>query len=297
MHKKTVLFGPSGFLGPAILSKYPEIIAVGRKSPPFYCRNKFIKVESLNDLSKLDKIKISKVIFLIGNSNHHVLNKSNLEKSLNYNLIPLKKALNYFSNRKLKKFISFSGALVYDEHKLKVPCKENSPLNSLKDNYIFSKYMAEKTIETFSDRIPWINIRLSNIYGPSLLDRPDIVISIFRKILKKKTIKIKSFKPRRDFIHIDDVAEGVIRLLNTNYIGHVNLGTGVHSSIKEVCDNIEKVTKKQIYSLDQKVSGPYVYAHNIDLLKKITKWEPKISLKKGLEMTWIQLLAWKKKIR
>lgn len=297
MYSKTVLFGPSGFLGPAILKKYPEIIAVGRKPPPYYCKNKFIKVASLNDLSKLDKINISKVIFLVGNSNHHVLNKSNLEKSLNYNLVPLKKALNYFSDRKLKKFISFSGALVYDENKLKVPCKENSALNSLKNNYIFSKYMAEKTIETYSNRIPWINIRLSNIYGPSLLDRPDIIISIFRKILKKKIVKIKSFKPRRDFIHIDDVAEGVIRLLNTNYIGHVNLGTGIHSSIKEVCDNIERVTKKQIFSHDQKVSGPYVYAHNIDLLKKITKWKPRISLKKGLEMTWTQLLAWKKKIR
>ena len=223
---KTILFGPSGFLGPAILKKYPEIIAVGRTPPPFYCKNKFIKIKSMNELSKLDKVKISKVIFLIGNSNHHALNKSNIEKSLNYNLVPLKKALNYFSNRKLKKFISFSGALVYDENSLEIPCKENSNLNPLKNNYIFSKYIAEKTIETYSKKIPWINIRLSNIYGPSLLDRPDIIISIFRKILEKKTIKIKSFKPRRDFIHVDDVADGVIKLLKSNYIGHVNLKLG-----------------------------------------------------------------------
>jgi nucleoside-diphosphate-sugar epimerase len=297
MSAKTLLFGPSGFLGPAILKKYPDIIAVGRTPPPFYCKNKFIKISSMNDLHKLDKISISKVIFLIGNSNHHVLNKSKLEKSLNYNLIPLKKALNYFSKRKIKKFISFSGALVYDENKLKIPCKENSKLNSLKNNYIFSKYIAEKTIETYSNKIPWINIRLSNIYGPSLLNRPDIVISIFRKILQKKIVKIKSFAPRRDFIHVDDVADGVIKLLKSNYIGHVNFGTGIHSSIKEVCENIEEITQKKILSLDQKVSGPYVYAHNIDLLKKITGWKPRISLKKGLKMTWIQLIAWKKKIR
>jgi nucleoside-diphosphate-sugar epimerase len=297
MHTNTVLFGPSGFLGPAILKKYPKIIAVGRTPPPFYCKNKFIKIKSLNDLSQLDKIKISKVIFLIGNSNHHVLNKSNIEKSLNYNLVPLKKVLNYFSDRKLKKFISFSGALVYDEERLKIPCKENSILNSLKNNYIFSKYIAEKTIETYTNKIPWINVRLSNIYGPSLLERPDIVISIFHRILKKKTVKIKSFKPRRDFIHVNDVADGVIKLLKSSYIGHVNLGTGKHSSIKDVCSNIEKITKKKILSHDEDVLGPYVYAHNIDLLKKITGWQPKISLKSGLEMTWTQLLAWKKKIR
>jgi len=295
MHSNTILFGPSGFLGPAILKKYPKIIAVGRTFPPFYCKNKFIKIKSLNDLSALDKIKISKVIFLVGNSNHHVLNKSNIEKSLNYNLIPLKKVLNYFEKRKLKKFITFSGALVYDEKKLKIPCKENSPLNSSKNNYIFSKYIAEKTIESYSKKIPWINIRLSNIYGPSLLSRPDIIIFIFRKALKMKIIKIKSFLPRRDFIHVNDVAEGVVKLLNSNYVGHVNLGTGKHTSIKDVCSIIEKITKKRILSLNKKVSGPNVYAHDINLLKKITKWEPKITLKKGLQMTWTTLMSWKKK--
>tara|TARA_B100000787_G_scaffold167242_1_gene153672 strand:- start:2930 stop:3832 length:903 start_codon:yes stop_codon:yes gene_type:complete len=294
MHANTILFGPSGFLGPAILKKYPKIIAVGRTPPPFYCKNKFIKVKSLNDLSKLDKLKISKVIFLIGNSNHHVLNKSNIEKSLNHNFVPLKKTLDYFSNRKLKKFISFSGALIYDENELKNPCKENTTLDSLKNNYIFSKYIAEKTIETYSKKIPWINVRLSNIYGPSLLNRPDIIISIFRKILKNKIVKIKSFKPIRDFIHVNDVADGVIKLLKSNYIGHVNLGTGKPSSIKDVCYNIEKITKKKISSLNKKVTGPYIYTHNIDLLKKITRWSPKISLKTGLEMTWIQLMIWKK---
>ena len=45
----TILFGPSGFLGPAILKKYPKIIAVGRNKPPYYCNNKFIKI---NDISR-----------------------------------------------------------------------------------------------------------------------------------------------------------------------------------------------------------------------------------------------------
>ena len=102
----------------------------------------------MNDLSKLDEIKISKVIFLIGNSNHHNLNKSTVEKSLNYNLTPLKKALDYFSNRRLKKFISFSGALVYDEHKLKHPCKEHSPLNHLKNTKDIYDSSDEETEDT-----------------------------------------------------------------------------------------------------------------------------------------------------
>ena len=92
--KNTILIGPSGFLGPAILSKYPSIIAVGRKKPPFYCSNKFIYIKDIYNLKKLDKLKIDHVIFLIGNSNHHVLNNMPLNKALSYNVYPLESALN-----------------------------------------------------------------------------------------------------------------------------------------------------------------------------------------------------------
>tara|TARA_B100000787_G_C16198329_1_gene302725 strand:+ start:42 stop:941 length:900 start_codon:yes stop_codon:yes gene_type:complete len=290
----TILIGPSGFLGPAILKKYPKIIAVGRSKPPYYCKNKFIKISDIHNLKKLDSIKISKVIYLIGNSNHHILNKSELETALKYNFYPLKSALNYFSKRKIKKFISFSGALLYDEKKLKVPCKESTPLNPQINNYVFSKYLAEKLTEAYSALVPCINVRLSNIYGPSLLQRPDIIISIFDKILKGKSVIVKSLKPRRDFIHIDDVADGIISLLNSEHLGHVNLGTGKDTSIKDLCKIIQDLTKKKIISSNQKVSGPYVYAHDISLIKKVTDWKPSINIKKGLEMTWTQLLAWKK---
>ena len=291
----TILIGPSGFLGPAILKKYPKIIAVGRNKPPYYCKNKFIKINDIHNLKKLDHIKISKVIYLVGNSNHHVLNHSKLETALEYNFYPLKSALNYFSKRKIKKFISFSGALLYDEKKLNLPCKESAPLNPQKNNYIFSKYLAEKLTEAYSALVPCINVRLSNIYGPSLLKRPDIIISIFEKVLKKKRVKIKSFKPRRDFIHVDDVADGILALINSKYLGHVNLGSGKHSSIKDVCKIIEKLTQKKITSNNQKVSGPYIYSHDISLIKKVANWKPTINLNKGLEKTWLQMLEWSNK--
>ena len=293
--KETILIGPSGFLGPAILKRYPEILAVGRNSPPFYCKNKFIKIKNIHNLNILDKVKISKVIYLIGNSNHHMLNKNNLETALNYNFYPLKSALDYFSKRKIKKFISFSGALLYDEKKLKIPCKENTPLNPKKNNYIFSKYLAEKLVESYSAIVPSINVRLSNIYGPSLLDRPDIVISIFKNILKKKRTVVKSFRPKRDFIHIDDVADGIIALLNSDHLGNVNLGTGKQTSIRNLCKIIEAITKKKISTNNQNVTGPYVYAHDISLIKNKTRWKPKINLKDGLKSTWDQLLEWENK--
>ena len=69
--KKTILFGGSGFLGPNILKRYPELICVGRSKPPFYVKNKFIRLNKFDDINKLNKIKFDRVIFLIGNSDHH----------------------------------------------------------------------------------------------------------------------------------------------------------------------------------------------------------------------------------
>ena len=51
--KKTILFGGSGFFGPIILKKYPNIISVGRTRPPKELKNKHIQINNLNNLTYL----------------------------------------------------------------------------------------------------------------------------------------------------------------------------------------------------------------------------------------------------
>ena len=286
---KTILFGPSGFFGPMILKKYSDIIAVGRTPPPSYCKNRFIKIKSISNLKVLDKLDIEKVIFLIGNSNHHYLNKRNIDVALNYNFFPLKIALDYFSKRKKKitKFITFSGALIYDEKKLKLPCKENADLDPYKNNYIFSKYLVEQLARTYSSLLPIINIRLSNIYGPSHLKRPDLINNLFSQSFKKnKKILVNNILPKRDFIFGPDVAEAIIKLLKTDYRGMINIGSGQLTSVKDICKHIESITRKKIINLKKKVSGPYNYCHDISLLQSLINWKPKTSLKIGLNITY-----------
>ena len=108
--KNIFLFGPSGFLGPSILKRYPSITAIGRTKPPLFIKSKFIKLKNFENLKVLDG-KIDYVIFLIGNSNHHNLNKSNLDLALDHNFYPLQKALNYFQS----KIYYIFWCLLYDE--------------------------------------------------------------------------------------------------------------------------------------------------------------------------------------
>ena len=114
--KKTILFGGSGFFGPILLKKYPNIISVGRTKPPKGVKNTHINISNLNNLKKLDKIQFDKVIFLIGSSNHHIINK-NINVGIKYNFDPMIKIMEYLKNRRIKKFICFTTILLYQNNK------------------------------------------------------------------------------------------------------------------------------------------------------------------------------------
>ena len=282
---KTILFGGSGFLGPVILKKNPDIISVGRTKPPPEIKNEHVYLKSLDNLQSLDSMEFDKVIFLIGSSNHHEINKS-ITMGLDYNLYPTKKILNYLSKRKIKKFISFSSILIYDVNKIKLPVDEKQDINPFVNDYVFSKYLSEEVVKFFYKKVPSIIIRLSNVYGYTRLIRPDFVPALIRKSLLDKEIKIWSDKPKRDFIYSEDASDAIIKLLDTDYTGILNLGTGTMSSCSEIVSIIEKLSGKKVISENKKVWGPMEFNSDITLLKKLTNWKPKHSLEEGLEKTY-----------
>ncbi len=283
--KKTILFGGSGFLGPVVLKKNPEIISVGRNKPPRDTINNHINFKSLDNLKFLDDIDFDKVIFLIGSSNHHVINNT-VTMGLDFNVYPLKKILTYLSKRKIKKFICFTTVLLYDQKKMTLPVSEVQEINPYVNDYIFSKYLSEEIVKYFSSKVPSIIVRLSNIYGYTKLIRPDLIPTIMYNIFTKKEIKIWNDKPKRDFIFTEDAADAVLRLLETDYTGIVNLGSGVMNSVNKITTLVEQLSGKKIISENKPVSGPMELKVNISLVKKLTGWKPAHSLEEGLTKTY-----------
>ena len=282
---KTILFGGSGFFGPVILKKNPEIISIGRTRPSEDIINNHINISSLDELNVLDDIKFDKVIFLIGSSNHHEINKK-VTMGLDFNVYPIKKILTYLSKREIKKFICFTTVLLYDANKMILPVSENQKIDPYINDYVFSKYLSEEIVRYFSSKIPSIIVRLSNIYGYTRLIRPDLVPTIMQKIFLKDEIKIWSSKPKRDFIFVEDAADAVIKLLNTDHNGVINLGSGEMNSIEKITNYVEKLSGKKIISENKKVSGPMELIVDISLIKRLTGWRPAYSLEEGLEKTF-----------
>ena len=282
---KTILFGGSGFFGPVILKKKPEIISVGRNRPPIDLKNEHINLDSLDDLKSLDKIDFDKVVFLIGSSNHHEINLRST-MGIDFNLYPLVKILSYLKERKIKKFICFTTILLYDQQKMSLPVDESQIINPHVNNYIFSKFLSEEIVKCYKESIPSIVVRLSNIYGYTKLKRPDLVPTIMQDIFLKEKLTIWSDLPKRDFIFTEDAADAVIKLLDADFTGTLNLGAGKMIPVKDIVKIVENLSGKKIISQNKDVTGPLEFVADISKIKKITGWSPRHSIEEGLAKTF-----------
>ncbi len=284
---KTILIGPTGFMGPSFLEKDPSIIAVGRNKLADHLTNEFFHIESDETFSMLDDLDFQNVIFLIGCSDHHKLN-NHPTMAIEKNVLALSRFLWYLktSKRKVNKIINFTTMLQYDTSKMELPCDELQPRNPIANNYIMSKYMSELITQQHRNEFDIIDIRISNVYGATKLLRPDIVPSTIWSLIHNKSASVWTKKPKRDFIYVDDVIDAVLKLLKSDFSGTVNLGTGIGSTVGELCDHLEELSGIKIPDQDIKVSGHMEFYQDISLLKSIIDWEPKYSLKEGLTKTY-----------
>ena len=135
-------------------------------------------------------------------------------------------------------------------------------------------------------RFTSIIVRLSNIYGYTRLRRPDLVPTIMQDVFNKDVVKIWSNKPKRDFIFTEDAADAVLRIINTNFTGIINLGAGKMVSLAKICEIVEGFSNKKIISEDKKVSGPMEFITDIQKIRLLTGWSPKFDIFNGLKKTY-----------
>ena len=284
----TILFGGSGFLGPYILANYPKMISVGRSPCP--TPNRHIHVDTLADLSALDGVEFDKVIYIIGNTDHYAMERDVIPAgeptAFDFHTIPVIQVLEQLKTRGLKKFIHFSSVLIYDEDKITLPVSERSPINPYKNRYVMSKYLGEELCKFYRNWVPIINARFCNLYGPTPLERFDLIHVLTRKLLDEGRAEIWSDRPARDFIYVEDAAHAVAKLLYADYNDTLVLGSGQMTTVGEVVDILREVSGMEIVSLDKPVSGPQQFRADISTLQRVIDWEPRISIHEGIRRTW-----------
>ncbi len=134
-------------------------------------------------------------------------------------------------------------------------------------------------------------IRIFNTYGPRMHPHDGRVVSNFIvQALKGEDITMYGDgKQTRSFQYVDDLIEGMIRLMNSreDFHGPVNIGNPGEFSILELAEKVIQMTgsKSKIVFQPLPEDDPMQRKPDITLAKKELNWEPKIQLDEGLKRT------------
>jgi dTDP-glucose 4,6-dehydratase len=133
-------------------------------------------------------------------------------------------------------------------------------------------------------------VRIFNTYGPRMrLNDGRALPAFIGQALRGEDLTVfGDGSQTRSFCYVDDLIEGIYRLLMSNYSNPVNIGNPDQITLKEFAEEVIKLTHS-----DQKIvykplpqDDPKQRQPDITRAKKLLNWEPKVSRAEGLKITY-----------
>ena len=218
---------------------------------------------------------------------------------INLNVLDAVRDHNAQYNRNNTKIFYSSSACIYPAENQTDPdnpnCQEDTAYPANPDSeYGWEKLFSERLYFSYNRNynIPVRVARFHNIYGPlGTWDggREKAPAAICRKVLQAKdSIDIwGDGEQTRSFLFIDDCLDAVRLLMNSEFMGPVNIGSEEMISIRDLADMVcDFENKHLIYNF---IDGPTgVRGRNSDneLIESMLEWKPKVSLQVGLRRTY-----------
>ena len=133
-------------------------------------------------------------------------------------------------------------------------------------------------------------IRIFNTYGPRMrLNDGRVLPAFIGQALRGEDLTIfGDGSQTRSFCYVDDLVEGIVRLLLSDYVYPVNVGNPSEITISQFAEEIIQLTgtKQSIIYKDLPVDDPKQRQPDISKAREILKWEPKINRAEGLKVTY-----------
>ena len=298
---RNLITGGSGFLGShlakSLLKKGEEVICLDN----FFTGSKENIKELFNfqtfefirhDVTEPIKIEVDKIWHLACPASpiHYQFNPIKTTKTSflgTYNMLGLAKRVG-------AKILLASTSEVYgdpEEHPQKESYKGSVNTTGIRSCYDEGKRVAETLCADYQ-RVHGVDVRIMrifNTYGPNMRFDDGRVISnfIFQALKDQKITLYGDGSQTRSFCYVDDLIEGMILLMNSDYQHPMNIGNPKEFSIKELANLIRSLVNpdlefeyKELPKDDPKQRRP-----SIELAKDLLNWEPKIELKDGLIKT------------
>jgi GDP-L-fucose synthase len=211
---------------------------------------------------------------------------------------------------KVKKLMFLGSSCVYPK-KPKIPIKEEylltSELENTNEMYAIAKIAGLKLCKAYNSQFKtdFRAVMPTNLYGQN--DNYDslnshVLAALIKKIVLAKKQNKKSYivwgtgKPKREFLHVDDLADATVKIMNLSKSKYnkvagekfpfINVGSGSDVSIKDLAKLISKIVgyKGKMIFDKSKPDGTFRKLMDNTKLRKIN-WKPKISLNFGIKKT------------
>ncbi|QWG68060.1 SDR family oxidoreductase [Bacillus mycoides] len=167
---------------------------------------------------------------------------------------------------------------------------EDSPLLSYKTPYSLCKNALHSWLQSHAKQtgLSMCWGRIFHMYGPYEHGNR-LVSNIITSLLKNEEALCTHGNQSRDFLHVSDVADALVTLLQCNVTGTINIASGHSVQIKELASIIaKKIGKENLIKLGAipfPKDEPLFVGVNVERLKTEVKWLPTYDLNTGIEET------------
>tara|TARA_Y100000590_G_scaffold403872_1_gene490937 strand:+ start:22 stop:1032 length:1011 start_codon:yes stop_codon:yes gene_type:complete len=309
--KKVIVTGGSGFIGSNLvkflLKKKYFVINIDKSSysaNPYNLKEinknknyKYYKID-INNKKKIFKI-LKKYnpsgIFNLAAETHVDRSIDNPGNFINSNILgvfnlleSLKKYIK--KNKKKIKLVHISTDEVYGDIVNSKRTDEKFPYDP-SSPYSASKAAADHLVKSFirTYKIPAVISNCCNNYGPNQFPEK-LIPKLIYNIINNKPLPIYGRgKNSREWIHVNDHCEALLKIFNKGKIGEsYNVGTNQNIKNIEIAKKLLQMykNKSKIKYVKDRPGHDFRYALNSNKIRKKLKWRPKISLKLGLKNTF-----------
>jgi len=133
-------------------------------------------------------------------------------------------------------------------------------------------------------------VRIFNTFGPRMqIDDGRAIPNFFRQAIRGENLTLfGDGSQTRSFMYVDDLIEGVWRLLRSSYVGPVNIGNPNEMTLRAMAEQVIEITgsASSIETMPLPPDDPKVRRPDISLAQKVLDgWEPRVSIEEGLRRT------------
>ena len=298
-NSKIYVAGHNGMVGSAIVRR---LMYLGYKNLVLKS-SKELDLRNSEDVTSFFNKERPKFIFLAAAKVGGILANSNYKADFIFDNLTIQN--NVIKNAhlfKVEKLLFLGSSCIYPKNAPQ-PIKEEYLLTGLLETtnepYAIAKIAGLKMCQYFREQYGcnFISIMPTNLYGKNDnfdLKTSHVLPALLRKfhdakLNKENKVEIwGSGNPKREFLHVDDLADACVFLMNNyNQPETINVGTGVDISIKDLALLIKKITgfKGDLEWNSSMPDGTYRKLLDVSKINNL-QWKAKINLTDGIKLTY-----------